>query len=80
MVGVTFENALGEMENVGTKKEPKMKPKYTLAQLLDEDFRLDAPLSEQEKTKRSLQALKNMKGVGYKRVSKEAIAAKEKKQ
>jgi len=44
MLGVTIENALQEQQNVGSDKQPKYEAKYTLAQLLADDFRLPGPV------------------------------------
>ena len=44
MLGITIENAAQEQQNVGSDKEPKYEPKYTVAQLLDDAFRLPAPV------------------------------------
>lgn len=41
--GMTIENAAQELHNVGSKDRPEWKPKYTMAQLLDEGFRLPRP-------------------------------------
>ena len=40
LVGGAIENAAQETVNVGTEKEPKWKPRYTMQQLLDPEFRL----------------------------------------
>lgn len=48
-VGLTIEGALNETEKVGTEERPEWKQKYTLAELLDPDFRLpadDAPVND----------------------------------
>lgn len=44
--GLTIENALHEREPVGDPKKHETRPKYTLLQLLDPDFRLPAPATE----------------------------------
>lgn len=44
MLGVAIENAAQEQQNVGSDKVPKYEPKYTMAQLLADDFRLPAPV------------------------------------
>lgn len=41
--GLIIENALHERDNIGTQKEPKYEPRYTLPQLLDPAFRLPRP-------------------------------------
>lgn len=43
LVGIVIENASQEQQNTGTEKAPKWQPKYTMHQLLDDDFRLPAP-------------------------------------
>lgn len=43
MFGTVIENALQEQTNVGSDKQPKHEPRYTLPQLLADDFRLPAP-------------------------------------
>jgi len=60
-VGVVLENASQEQHNVGTEKQPKWEPKYTMAQLLDPAFRLPAP--EKPKKTSGIEALMNTKGV-----------------
>lgn len=42
-VGITVENALGERENRGSEDRPDWQPKYKLNQLLEPDFRLPRP-------------------------------------
>jgi len=44
--GMTVENALLERVNKGSQKEPKWEARYSLAQLLDPDFRLPRPLPQ----------------------------------
>lgn len=61
-VGVVLENASQEQHNVGTEKAPKYEPKYTMAQLLDPDFRLPAP-PKPVKAKGGIEGLMSMKGV-----------------
>lgn len=68
MVGTGIENALQELENVGTPMQPKYQPKYRLAQLLKQDFRLPAPKTEREMQKSGIEALKALKGVRVRRV------------
>lgn len=46
-VGNAIENASQEMKQVGSGKNKEWKPKYTMRQLLDPDFRL--PLSDDER-------------------------------
>lgn len=43
LVGITLENASQEQQNVGSEKQPKWQAKYSMAQLLDDTFRLPAP-------------------------------------
>ena len=40
LVGGTLEAALEEMQETGSGKNKKFKPRYTIKQLLDPDFRL----------------------------------------
>ena len=40
LVGSAIEAASQEMEKVGTEDKPEFKPKYTMQQLLDDNFRL----------------------------------------
>lgn len=46
LVGGAIENAAQETVNVGTEKEPKWKPRYTMQQLLDPEFRLPSKANE----------------------------------
>lgn len=66
--GVTIENALQERENRGTQKEPDWQPKYTLTQLLADDFRLPAPMRAEKAD--GLKSLMNLPGVKTVRVQK----------
>lgn len=59
LFGSTIENALQERQNVGTKKAPKWEPKYSLTQLLDNDFRLPLP----PRPEGGIKGLMQMKGV-----------------
>lgn len=43
MVGAAIENAAQEQEKVGQGKDATWRAKYSLAELLDPDFRLPAP-------------------------------------
>lgn len=63
-LGITVENALLERQNVGTEKEPKYEPKYTLEQLLDDKFRLPRPVKE--KPTSGIDQLKALVGKGVK--------------
>lgn len=47
--GTIIEGALNEQVKTGSDEKPKWEPKYRLDQLLDPDFRLPAPPTEQEK-------------------------------
>jgi hypothetical protein len=40
LVGTVIEGAAQEMEKVGSDDKPEWKPRYTMKQLLDPDFRL----------------------------------------
>jgi hypothetical protein len=60
-VGVVLENASQEQHNVGTEKQPKWEAKYTMAQLLDPDFRLPAPVKPKKMS--GIESLMNTKGV-----------------
>lgn len=62
LVGITLENAVQDLHNVGTEKQPKWEPKYTVGQLLDDDFRLPAP-PKAAKPKHGIEALKALVGV-----------------
>lgn len=62
LVGITIENASQELRNAGTEKQPKWEPKYSLAQLLDDVFRLPAP-PKPEKPKGGIEGLKGLAGV-----------------
>lgn len=57
--GTVVENALKEQVNNGSKEHPDWQPKYTLAQLLKDDFRL---LTEKQKRKQVGASLKAMLG------------------
>lgn len=61
LVGTVLENAANEMEKVGSDDKPEWKPKYTMSQLLSDDFRL--PLNGQEPL--DLDELRSMQGVIY---------------
>lgn len=62
LVGLVIEGALQETMNAGTKDKPDWKPKYSMSQLLDDDFRLPAP-PKAEKPKSGIEGLKALKGV-----------------
>ncbi len=49
LFGGIVENAVQEMHNAGSEREPKWKPKYTMLQLLDAKFRLPSPPTERER-------------------------------
>lgn len=42
LIGTVIENAAQEMVKVGPDDKPEWKPRYTMKQLLDPDFRLPA--------------------------------------
>lgn len=56
------ENALAETEPIGVKPHVEQRPKYTLDQLLADDFRLERPLAPKERSKRVGAAVKAMFG------------------
>lgn len=60
-VGVVLENASQEQHNVGTEKQPKWEPKYSMAQLLDPEFRLPAPPKPVKQ--KGVEGLLSMRGV-----------------
>lgn len=62
LVGITIENASQELCNAGSEKQPKWEPKYSMGQLLDDDFRLPAP-PKPTKPKSGIEGLKALKGV-----------------
>lgn len=64
LFGAVIENALQEQQNTGTEREPKWRAKYTLAQLLDDAFRLPAPVVERPQN--GIQGLLAMAGKGVK--------------
>lgn len=66
LFGLTIENALQERQNVGTQKEPKWEPKYTLKELLDNDFRLPRPVQKEQPG--GLAGLKALVGVRTQKV------------
>lgn len=47
--GITIENALQERVKVGVGANIEYKPRYTLARLLDQDFKLPKPLDMEYK-------------------------------
>jgi len=59
-LGNTIEAAVQETEWIGSDKDRRLEPKYTMDQLLDADFRL--PLSEAQKQEDGLGALKALAG------------------
>lgn len=61
LLGITIENALQEQTNVGSDKAPKHEPRYTLPQLLADDFRLPAPAKASKP--QGLKGLMNTPGV-----------------
>jgi hypothetical protein len=52
--GITIENALSERVKVGYGAQVEYKPKYTLALLLDKNFRLPRPVEELSTSKAGL--------------------------
>lgn len=58
LVKTVLENALNEMHKVGTEKDGKMEPVYSLEQLLDPEFKLPRPPSAQDKERAALGTLK----------------------
>lgn len=44
--GITIENALQERDEVGTGKNARYEPRYTLDKLLDPAFRLPRPIAQ----------------------------------
>lgn len=63
----TVENALAETEQIGVGDKVEHKAKYTLEQLLSDDFRLPRPLSHQEQRSQTGQQVKALFGTGAKR-------------
>lgn len=61
LFGTVVENALQEQTNVGSDKAPKHEPRYSLPQLLADDFRLPAPAKA--KPAQGLQGLMGLPGV-----------------
>jgi len=61
LLGTVIENESQRQHNVGSEREPKWETKYSLAQLLDDDFRLPAP--ERASKPQGLAGLMNMPGV-----------------
>lgn len=61
LFGNVIEAASQEREEVGPKGNKSFMPKYTLAQLLDPDFRL--PTDSQQGAGGSVEALKRMPGM-----------------
>lgn len=58
-LGVTLESLLEETENTGTSEKPHYERKYTLKQLLDEDYRVrqaGEPMTD-------IRALKKVQGI-----------------
>ena len=65
-VGSSLEAASQEMEKVGSEEKPEFRPKYTMQQLLDDDFRL--PL--RTAVERPIEAdIKGVQGVMFDEVS-----------
>lgn len=62
-VGLTIENAMHERESVGDPKKYETRAKYTLSQLLDDDFRLPRPHTRTAKGKQVGQQVKMLFGM-----------------
>lgn len=62
MVGSTIEGAAQEMQKVGPEDAPEWKPKYTMKQLLDPNFRLPV---EQVETESSMEDFLDFLGSGH---------------
>lgn len=58
-----IENAAQERENVGSEKRPDWQLKYTMSQLLDDDFRLPAPKTKEQKERDAANAFAGLPGV-----------------
>lgn len=69
MVGMALESGLQELQNVGDEKHVKLRPKYSLDQLLDDEFRLPRPPTAAERKKAGVKSMlamaKSRKGIGY---------------
>lgn len=61
LFGTVIENALQERRNAGSDKQPDWQQKYTLPQLLADDFRLPAPVAERPQS--GIKGLMGMPGV-----------------
>lgn len=63
-VGRVIENALADRKNDGTEEKPDWQSKYTLAQILEDDFRLEVEkeLTEHDKQMAGWNALKAWAG------------------
>lgn len=62
--GMVMDNALAETVEVGLKPNVQLQPKYTLAQLLSDEFRLPRPKAGQEARKAVGQQVKALFGSG----------------
>ena len=60
-LGNAIEGAAQETEWIGSEKDKHLEPKYTMAQLLDQDFRLPIPGTKPDQ-KDGLAALKSLAG------------------
>ncbi len=58
--GNAIESAAQETEWIGSEKDRHLEPKYTMAQLLDQDFRLPVPGGPDQED--GLEALKRLAG------------------
>jgi len=63
----TIENALVERVNNGSEKDPRWEEKYTLSELLEDDFRLPRPPTTTERRKAIGGQVKAMFGSGSQR-------------
>lgn len=62
--GMVIDNALAETVEVGIAPNVHSRPKYTLSQLLSDDFRLPRPKTGQEARKAVGQQVKSLFGTG----------------
>jgi hypothetical protein len=58
--GNAIEGAAQETRWIGSEKDRKLEPKYTMRQLLDQEFRLPSPAEPQKES--GLAALKTIAG------------------
>lgn len=76
-VGINIDNALQETTEIGTGKDMRHVPTYSLDQLLTPTFKLPRPKTALEREIAAVEKLKAMdgRGVNVIRVSKEQMAA-----